>query len=59
MPTQGCQIVAEASALWAEADIVLKVRPPDMQSNLGKHEVELLEGGTDQLHLASPKSRFA
>jgi len=25
---------------------VLKVRPPDMQSNLGKHEVELLEGGT-------------
>jgi len=31
----------------AEADIVLKVRPPDMQSNLGKHEVELLcEGGT-------------
>jgi NAD(P) transhydrogenase subunit alpha len=43
----GCQIVADAPALWAEADIVLKVRPPDMQPTLGKHEVELLcEGGT-------------
>jgi len=31
---------------WAEADIVLKVRPPDMQSNLGKHEELLCEGGT-------------
>lgn len=43
----GCQIVADAPALWAEADIVLKVRAPDMQPTLGKHEVELLsEGGT-------------
>jgi len=36
-----CQIVPDAPTLWSEADIVLKVRPPDM------HEVELLsEGGT-------------
>jgi len=56
----GCQIVAEASALWAEADIVLKVRPPDMQSNLGKHEVELLcEGGTLISFIWPAQSRFA
>jgi H+-translocating NAD(P) transhydrogenase subunit alpha len=42
-----CQIVPDAPALWAEADIVLKVRPPDMHPDLGKHETELLrEGGT-------------
>lgn len=36
-----CQIVPDASNLWEAADIILKVRPPDM------HEVELLpEGGT-------------
>ncbi len=36
-----CQIVPDASNLWETADIVLKVRPPEIQ------EVELLpEGGT-------------
>ncbi|BAZ38636.1 NAD(P) transhydrogenase subunit alpha [Calothrix sp. NIES-4101] len=37
-----CQVVADAPTLWSEADIVLKVRPPQMHSELGKHEVELL-----------------
>lgn len=36
-----CQIVPDAETLWSEADIVLKVRPPQLQ------EVDLLrEGGT-------------
>ncbi|MBW4522080.1 MAG: Re/Si-specific NAD(P)(+) transhydrogenase subunit alpha [Scytolyngbya sp. HA4215-MV1] len=43
----GCQILPSAEALWQAADIVLKVRPPEMHPTLGKHEVELLsEGGT-------------
>lgn len=43
----GCQIVADAPTLWNEADIVLKVRPPEMHPTVGKHEAELLrEGGT-------------
>lgn len=42
-----CKIVANAPTLWAEADILLKVRPPEMHSALGKHETELLcDGGT-------------
>jgi NAD(P) transhydrogenase subunit alpha len=42
-----CQIVPDASTLWAEADIVLKVRPPEMHPTLDKYETELLsEGGT-------------
>lgn len=42
-----CKIVPDAQTLWTEADIVLKVRPPDMHPDLNKHETELLrEGGT-------------
>jgi H+-translocating NAD(P) transhydrogenase subunit alpha len=41
----GCKIVPDA-AIWTEADIILKVRPPQMHPELGKHEAELLpEGG--------------
>lgn len=43
----GCRIVASAETLWRLADIVLKVRPPQLNQALGKHEVDLLqEGGT-------------
>ncbi|MDZ8050487.1 MAG: Re/Si-specific NAD(P)(+) transhydrogenase subunit alpha [Aulosira sp. ZfuVER01] len=37
-----CQIVPDAATLWAEADIVLKVRPPQMHPELGKDETDLL-----------------
>ncbi|NET32176.1 MAG: Re/Si-specific NAD(P)(+) transhydrogenase subunit alpha [Cyanothece sp. SIO1E1] len=42
-----CEMIADAEALWAAADIVLKVRPPEMHPMLGRHEAELLPvGGT-------------
>ncbi|NEO80291.1 MAG: Re/Si-specific NAD(P)(+) transhydrogenase subunit alpha [Moorea sp. SIO4G3] len=42
-----CQIIPDANSLWSEADIVLKVRPPEMHPTLNKHESELLsENGT-------------
>ncbi|MER3589254.1 MAG: NAD(P)(+) transhydrogenase (Re/Si-specific) subunit alpha, partial [Mastigocladus sp. ERB_26_1] len=42
-----CTIVPDAPTLWTQADIVLKVRPPQMHPEVGKHETELLrEGGT-------------
>lgn len=41
-----CQIIPDAETLWSSADIVLKVRAPQMHP-IGKHEVDLLsEGGT-------------
>ncbi len=41
-----CQIIPDAETLWSSADIVLKVRAPQMHPT-GKHEVDLLsEGGT-------------
>lgn len=38
--------ITQAQALWDTSDIVLKVQPPEQNSDLGKHEAELLrEGG--------------
>ncbi len=43
----GCHLVPTAEMLWQQADVVLKVRPPQPHPELGKHEAELLrEAGT-------------
>ncbi|HTV24948.1 MAG TPA: Re/Si-specific NAD(P)(+) transhydrogenase subunit alpha [Polyangiaceae bacterium] len=41
----GARIVRSVPALWQEADLVLKVRPPEQDATLGKHEVDLLRPG--------------
>ncbi|BAY64690.1 NAD(P) transhydrogenase subunit alpha [Calothrix brevissima NIES-22] len=41
-----CQIVPDAATLWTEADIVLKVRPPQLHPDACKHEVDLLHQGS-------------
>jgi NAD(P) transhydrogenase subunit alpha len=42
----GATLVADPRVLWASADLVLKVQPPELNSD-GVHEAELLrEGGT-------------
>lgn len=38
----GCEIIADTETLWKEADIILKVRAPQFNETLGKHESELL-----------------
>ncbi len=43
----GVHIRRDAKSLWSKADIVIKVRPPEMHPDLGVHEAELLkQGGT-------------
>ncbi|MBW4420884.1 MAG: Re/Si-specific NAD(P)(+) transhydrogenase subunit alpha [Myxacorys californica WJT36-NPBG1] len=43
----GCHIVSDPQTLWAESDLILKVRPPAWHSGVNKHETELLrENGT-------------
>jgi len=37
--------VASAEEVWAEADIILKVRPPEMHPLLGVHEADLIKPG--------------
>jgi len=38
----GASIVPDTAELWANADIVLKVQPPEEHPTLGKHEADLL-----------------
>jgi NAD(P) transhydrogenase subunit alpha len=43
----GARVVADTRGLWQEAEIVLKVQPPDRHPVLGVHEADLLgEGAT-------------
>src|SRR6185503_12253168 len=50
----GAEIVADTRALWAGADIVLKVRAPEQNPQLGVHEAELLREGTTLLSFIWP-----
>src|SRR5580698_3315811 len=41
----GAEIAPDAAALWAQADIVLKVQPPEAIGDGGSHEVDLMKEG--------------
>jgi NAD(P) transhydrogenase subunit alpha len=41
----GARIVRATTELWKDGDIVIKVRPPEMNRDLGRHESELLSEG--------------
>lgn len=41
----GCRIIVDTETLWSYSDLILKVRPPIWNSNLNKHEAELLHEG--------------
>ncbi|MGI8883441.1 MAG: Re/Si-specific NAD(P)(+) transhydrogenase subunit alpha, partial [Pyrinomonadaceae bacterium] len=49
-----CRIVADANALWSEADIILKVRAPELNSATGEHEADLLSNGKTLISFISP-----
>ena len=43
----GAIIIEDTKELWAQSDVILKVRPPEENPILGVHEVDLMrEGGT-------------
>jgi NAD(P) transhydrogenase subunit alpha len=41
----GAQVVKDPRQLWNEADVILKVQPPDEYTELGAHEVDLMRPG--------------
>src|SRR3954469_14484080 len=41
----GARVVPFAGELWGEADIILKVQPPEQDVDLGIHETDLLREG--------------
>jgi proton-translocating NAD(P)+ transhydrogenase subunit alpha len=50
----GAHVVRSVAALWQEADLVLKVRPPEQDTTLGKHEVDLLQPGATLVSFVWP-----
>lgn len=38
----GAAIIADTKELWSTSDVIIKVRPPEMNTTLGRHEAELL-----------------
>ena len=50
----GARIATDVKALWAEADIVLKVQPPEQNTALGIHEVDLLRPGSTLISFLWP-----
>ncbi|MBE9179896.1 Re/Si-specific NAD(P)(+) transhydrogenase subunit alpha [Oculatella sp. LEGE 06141] len=49
----GCQVV-DGATVWRSADIILKVRPPDLHPTFQQHEVELLPEGSTLISFIYP-----
>jgi NAD(P) transhydrogenase subunit alpha len=50
----GASVVADARAVWSDADIILKVQPPDLHPALGVHETALLRPGATLISFLWP-----
>ncbi len=50
----GCQIVTDAASLWADSDLVLKVRSPMQHPTLNYSEVALLHPGSTLMSFIYP-----
>ncbi len=50
----GAVLVADAAALYNQADVVLKVQPPIRQPKTGKHEVDMLKDGAVLVGFLAP-----
>jgi H+-translocating NAD(P) transhydrogenase subunit alpha len=50
----GATVVADTRQVWADADIILKVQPPDVHPALNAHEAELLRPGATLISFLWP-----
>jgi NAD(P) transhydrogenase subunit alpha len=55
----GARIVSSVSALWQDAEVVLKVRPPEHDFESGRHEAELLRPGATLVSFIWPATNGA
>lgn len=50
----GCAIAPDATALWSQSDVVIKVRPPLVNPELNKPETDLLREGSTLISFIYP-----
>lgn len=50
----GVEVVSDTAQLWANSDIILKVRPPEQHPALGRHEIELMSAGSTLISFLWP-----
>jgi NAD(P) transhydrogenase subunit alpha len=55
----GAQVISDTRALWADADIVVKVRAPEFHSALGADETTLLKKGATLISFIWPAQNAA
>ncbi len=48
------EVVSDTARLWADSNIILKVRPPEQNNALGKHEIELMSAGSTLISFLWP-----
>jgi len=53
----GAKIVGDAGSLYANADVVLKVKEPMLNIEYGKHEIDLMRPGTVLIAFLHPQRR--
>lgn len=50
----GATIVSDAPSLYSEADVIVKVQPPQNNEDAGKHEVEMIKPGSTFIGFLAP-----
>ena len=50
----GVTVISDTRELWADSDIVLKVRPPEQNNTLGVHECDLVKEGSTLISFIWP-----
>jgi len=50
----GAEIARDAASVWAAGDLVLKVRPPEYNNELGRHEIEMMPEGAHLISFVWP-----
>ena len=53
----GASVVSDVQQLYAEADVVLKVHPPQKNEAIGKHEVEMMKSGSTYIGFLIPTAK--
>jgi NAD(P) transhydrogenase subunit alpha len=50
----GARLIADASGVYGEADVIMKIRPPLFNKTTDRHELDMMKGGATILSFLAP-----